>query len=90
MQSMFHFNIGKDDSLEKQEAMRAIAYSMDVLIPGLYVWWGSFVLRIGGTTPDDQFDRYPGEIHSNSGIALILPRYLIFTTYQGSYDPREA
>jgi hypothetical protein len=63
----------------------AIAYSMDALIPGLYIWIGSLVLRIGGSLPEEN---YPGTIHSPAGLALVLPGYRIFTTYSGSYDPR--
>lgn len=64
--------------------MRAIAYSMDALIPGLYIWLGSDKIRLGGSIPEDN---YPGTINSQAGIALVLPNYRIFSTYQGSYDP---
>ncbi|UKO98937.1 hypothetical protein [Nostoc sp. UHCC 0870] len=69
--------------------MRAIAHSMDLLIPGLYLWFGGFTLRLGGDIPDDEPYRYPGEIHSSAGFALVLPGYKILTTYQGSYDPKQ-
>lgn len=64
--------------------MRAIAYSMDALIPGFYVWFGPFKIRLGGSEAEES---YPGTIHSLTGIALILPGYRIYSTYQGSYDP---
>ncbi|GFE71266.1 hypothetical protein [Chroococcus sp. FPU101] len=64
--------------------LRAIAYSMDALITGLYIWLGSVKIRLGGSIPEDN---YPGTIHSQAGIALVLPNYRIFSTYQGSYDP---
>ena len=67
------------------ERRRAIAYSMDTLIPGLYLWFYSLHLRIGGSQPEPS---YPGTIHSAIGIAIVLPRYRIFTTYQDSHDPR--
>ncbi len=67
---------------------RTIAYNMDLLIPGLYLWLGSFGLRIGGEAVDDTPNRYPGTLHSRFGIALVLPNYRIFTSYKGSYDPR--
>jgi hypothetical protein len=67
------------------ERLRAIAYSMDVLIPGLYIWLGPLKFRIGGSLPEAT---YPGTIHSPAGIALVLPGYRIYTTYLGSYDPR--
>lgn len=70
--------------VNSQEQMRAIAYSMDVLIPGLYLWLGPLKLRIGGSQPEED---YPGTIHSPSGIALVLPSYRIWSTYQGNYDP---
>ncbi|NEP02615.1 MAG: hypothetical protein F6K58_28995 [Symploca sp. SIO2E9] len=64
--------------------LRAIAYSMDALIPGLYLWIGSFSFRIGGVPPEEN---YPGTIHDFAGFALVLPGYRIYTTYKGSYDP---
>lgn len=63
---------------------RAIAYSMDALIPGLYIWLGSIKIRLGGSLPENN---YLGTIHSQAGMALVLPGYRIFSTYQGSYDP---
>jgi hypothetical protein len=72
------------------ERIRAIAYSMDTLIPGLYAWFGPFTIRLGGCAPDDQPYSYPGTLHSRYGIALVLPGYRIFTTYKGTYDPGQA
>lgn len=72
-----------------EEKMRAVAYSMDILAPGLYFWCGNFVLRLGGYEPDDEPYRYPGTIHSFFGVAVVLPGYRIFTTYSGTYDPRQ-
>lgn len=63
---------------------KAIAYSMDALLPGLYIWLGAFAIRIGGSQPEDS---YPGTIHSPVGVALVLPGYQIWSTYQGNYDP---
>jgi hypothetical protein len=68
------------------QSLRSIAYSMDLLIPGLYIWAGKFGLRIGGARVDDEPYRYPGVIHSPVGIALVLPGYRIFSTYSGSMD----
>ncbi len=73
---------------KQNEGLRAIAYSMDLLIPGLYLWFGSIAIRIGGCKPDDRPYRYPGNIHSFAGFGLVLPGYIIFTTYQRGYDPR--
>lgn len=70
------------------ERKRAIAYSMDLLIPGLYIWAGNYTLRLFGAKPDDTPYKYPGTLNSRSGIALVLPGYRIFTTYHQSYDPR--
>ena len=64
--------------------MRSIAYSLDTLIPGLYIWLGAIKIRIGGSEPEES---YPGTIHCPIGIALVLPGYRIYSTYQGSYDP---
>ena len=78
------------NSSKTKERMRAIAYSMDLLIPRLYIWLPKgLTLRIGGDVPDDEPYRYPGEIHSFAGFALVLPGYKILTTYQGSYDPKQ-
>ncbi len=66
------------------EALRAIAYSMDALIPGLYFWCGSVRIRLRGSLPETS---YLGTIHSPVGIALVLPGYRIYSTYQSSYDP---
>lgn len=63
--------------------LRAIAYSLDTLIPGLYLWFGSLRIRLGGSPAEES---YPGTIHSNFGIALVLPGYRIYSTYNGSYD----
>jgi hypothetical protein len=62
--------------------IRAIAYSMDTLVPGFYLWFGPFTIRLGGCAPDDQPYSYPGTLHSRYGLALILPGYHIFTTYK--------
>ncbi len=70
----------------KNEKLRTIAYSMDLLIPGIYIWCPWFALIIGGSTPDDNPYKYPGMIHSSTGFGLVLPGYKIFTSYQGSYD----
>ena len=67
------------------EQRRAIAYSMDTLIPGLYIWFYNLHLRIGGSQTETT---YPGTIHSAIGIAIVLPGYHIFTTYQDSYEGR--
>lgn len=70
------------------QRLREIAYSMDTLIPGLYVWLGPLKFRLGGDVPDDEPYRYPGTIHSRFGIGLVLPGYHILTTYQDSFDPQ--
>ena len=72
--------------VNKNEKLRAIAYSMDLLIPGLYIWCPWFIFQVGGGTPDDKPYKYPGMIHSYTGFGIVLPGYKIFTSYQGSYD----
>jgi hypothetical protein len=67
---------------------REIAYSMDTLVPGVYLWAGSFAIRIWGAAPDDSPYRYPGTLNSRYGVAIVLPGYHILTTYKDSYDPR--
>jgi hypothetical protein len=71
------------------ERIRAIAYSMDTLVPGVYIWLGAFTLRLGGCIPDDRPYRYSGTLHSRFGVALVLPKYRIFSTYSDTYDPRQ-
>lgn len=70
------------------EKKRAIAYSMDTLIPGFYFWLGDFSIRLFGAEPDDTPHKYPGTVNSKHGVAVIFPGYHIFTTYKDSYDPR--
>lgn len=60
------------------EELKAIAYSMDALIPGFYAWFGSLRTRIGGS---DAEETYSGTIHSFAGVALVLPGYRIFSSY---------
>ncbi|MEA5553014.1 hypothetical protein VB713_18885 [Anabaena cylindrica UHCC 0172] len=79
-------SFSSNNSPGENQAMREIAYSMDLLIPGLYLWLPGTHIRIGGAVPDDEPYRYPGKIHSRIGIALVLPGYKIFTSYQGTYD----
>ncbi|PZO35776.1 MAG: hypothetical protein DCF21_14530 [Leptolyngbya sp.] len=67
------------------QQLRAIAYSLDCLIPGFYLWLGPIKLRFGGSLPEAD---YPGIIHSPVGLAMVLPGYRIFSTYSGDYDPR--
>jgi hypothetical protein len=85
----FFQNIGISKKLDTSDSKRSIAYSMDLLIPGLYVWLGDYTLRCFGAQPDDKPYKYPGMLNSRYGIALVLPGYRIFTTYRGSYDPRQ-
>lgn len=66
------------------QRMRAIAYSMDALVPGFYIWLGPVKIRVGGSEPEEN---YPGVINSLAGIAVVLPGYRIFSTYNGCYDP---
>ncbi|QQE66883.1 hypothetical protein GFS31_35870 [Leptolyngbya sp. BL0902] len=65
-------------------ALKAIAYSLDCLIPGFYLWLGPIKLRLGGSLPEKDD---PGIIHSKAGVAVVLPGYRLFSTYQGTYDP---
>jgi hypothetical protein len=81
-------NSNADAKSVVSEQKRQIAYSMDLLIPGLYIWIGSYTLRLFGQKPDDSPYKYPGVLNSRYGIALVLPGYHIFTTYHNSYDPR--
>ncbi|MEO1069317.1 MAG: hypothetical protein AAFW95_09385 [Cyanobacteria bacterium J06638_6] len=73
-----------DQQRPTDRQIKAIAYSLDCLIPGLYLWLGPLKLRLGGALPEDT---YPGTLHSWIGIAIVLPGYRIYSSYQGSYDP---
>jgi hypothetical protein len=75
----------QDLAPKNEQKLRSIAYSMDALVPGFYVWLGPFSLRLGGCVAEQE---YPGVLHHASGLALVLPGYRIYTTYQGNYDPR--
>ncbi|MEM8642988.1 MAG: hypothetical protein AAGG51_29850 [Cyanobacteria bacterium P01_G01_bin.54] len=72
-------------TIKPKTRLQAIAYSLDCLIPGFYLWLGPLQIRFGGSLPEDN---YPGTIHSKTGIALVLPGYRIYSTYTDSYDPR--
>lgn len=72
-------------SVPSGERLKAIAYSMDALVPGLYIWLGPLKIRIGGSKAEEN---YSGTLHSFAGMALVLPDYRIYSTYQGEYDPR--
>jgi hypothetical protein len=86
--SFIHTSKNLPAATTADEKKRAIAYSMDTLIPGLYLWWGNFSVRLFGEEPDDSPYKYPGTLNSRFGIALVFPGYRIFTTYKSSYDPR--
>lgn len=75
--------LNKSSTVTVDESLRAIAYSMDALIPGFYFWWGIIKLRIGGSPAETN---YPGTLHRRIGIAIVLPGYRIYTTYHDSYD----
>lgn len=70
---------------ETHPIRREIAYCMDVLVPGVYLWLGQWGVRLGGCPAEDG---YPGVLHSWGGVAIVLPGYQIWTTYRGDYDPR--
>lgn len=50
--------------------MKAIAYSLDALIPGLYLWCGPLKIRLWGSLPEEN---YSGKIHSPVSMAIVLP-----------------
>lgn len=52
---------------------------MDALIPGFSALFCSLRIRLGGSEAEDT---YPGTIHSFAGMAIVLPGYRIFSTYQ--------
>lgn len=71
-----------EGSAAVDQRMRAIAYSLDALIPGFYIWVGGIKIRLGGSLPETN---YPGMLHSSIGIAIVLPGYRIYSTAHGSY-----
>jgi hypothetical protein len=66
------------------EKLKAIASMLCALIPGFYTWFSSLRIRLGGS---DAEETYPGTIHSFAGMAIVLPGYRIFSSYQGEYAP---
>lgn len=64
---------------------RDLAYGMDCLVPGFYLWLGRFSVCLGGCEAEES---YPGTVHGRAGVAVILPNYRIWTTYQDGHDPR--
>ena len=46
-----NFRVISNNSSFENEAMREIAYSMDLLIPGLYLWLPGIHIRFGGAIP---------------------------------------
>lgn len=68
------------------EDSRVLAYNMDLLHPGIYVWCGVIKIRIGGYLPDDSPDRYPGVLNSRIGVAIVFPGQRILTTHRGTFD----
>lgn len=71
---------------QQRKQRKSIAYSTDALMPGFYLWLGDkFSLRIGGSEAEEN---YSGVIHSKFGAAIVLPGYYIWSTYQGSYEPK--
>ena len=63
--------------------LSAIAYSIEALIPDFYAWFCSLRFRIGVS---DAEETYLSMIYSFASVALVLPGYRIFSTYQGEYD----
>jgi hypothetical protein len=77
-------NPGDRQNSRAGDRRRDLTYSMDVLIPGVYLWLGPVTVRLGGSIAEDN---YPGVVHSWAGFAIVFPGYRIYSTYQGSYDP---
>lgn len=70
---------------ELSRSRRDLAYGMDCLVPGFYLWFGRLSICLGGCEAEED---YPGTVHGGAGMALVLPHYRIWTTYRGDYDPR--
>lgn len=66
-----------------QNALNNIAYSMDALVPGFYLWVGPLVIQLGGCQAEPS---YPGTVHSRCGIGIVFPGYHLWTSYTGSFD----
>jgi hypothetical protein len=67
-------------SVDRSAERLAMTYSMDALVPGFYVWVGRLTVRWGGSEAEEN---YSGMIHQPIGMAIVLPGYRIFSTYQG-------
>jgi hypothetical protein len=70
------------------EKKRAIAYSMDTLIPGLYIWLGDFSIRILGTEPDDTEAGYTimGSAPAKGGRVKVWWSHEIFSNVESIYS----
>lgn len=53
------------------EQLRAIAYSMDALIPGLFIWFGPLKIRLGGSEAEET---YSSTIHSFALFGASITR----------------
>ena len=68
-------------SLARQVVTRSdLAYCLDALIPGLYLWAGRHVIAIGGCAAEPG---YPGMVRSPWGCAVVLGRW---SSYRGGFD----
>ena len=61
------------------DKLRSLTYSLDILSPGFYFWWGNFVLQMGGGEVDDD-PYYPFVVPTFIGFGFVLPNYLSWHT----------
>lgn len=54
---------------------RHLAFSIDALYPGLYVWFKDFTFRLGGIKSDNQYSFIMGR---DWGFAIIISYKLYF------------
>jgi hypothetical protein len=51
---------------------REIAYNIDLLYSGFYLWVGKFTIRLGGCQLIDKPYKYPGHLDRYCGLAIII------------------
>lgn len=59
----------KKHKLQTINNKRNLAYSIDARYSGLYVWFGSFIFRLGGVTADDSYQYVLGR---SWGLCIII------------------
>lgn len=57
----------------QKDKLRSLTYSLDILMPGLYFWFGNFAVIFGGSEVDDDPYYYPFIVPTFAGFGFVLP-----------------